>query len=170
MLRFFKPLLSRGGSFFNTDTSIGKTLRLNYDTVMSQKTLPTQLLVEDYLSSITNMQQQSDARRLVEIFSSTCQVDPVMWGDSIVGFGQYSYKYESGREGVSLRVGFSARAHQFSLYGLLVQSTGKLHPDLGKYRLGKGCVYIQSLNDINQKLLTELISTSFSSTARGEKV
>jgi hypothetical protein len=84
-----------------------------------------------------------------------------MWGTSIVGFGSYHYRYESGREGDSCLTGFSSRKGDISVY-LLASFPGReeLLSNLGKYKLGKGCLYIRKLSDVDLKVLEQLIAGS----------
>ena len=79
-----------------------------------------------------------------------------MWGPSIVGFGSYHYKYESGREGDACRIGFSPRAKELVLYGLGVARQPALMERLGKHKTGKGCLYIKRLSDVDEGVLEEL--------------
>ena len=84
---------------------------------------------------------------------------PKMWGSSIVGFGSYHYKYESGREGDSCLVGFSSRKGDISVYGLNAAVDAEaLLATLGKYKAGKGCVYIRTLADVDLKVLAKLVA------------
>ncbi|MCB0737693.1 MAG: DUF1801 domain-containing protein, partial [Bacteroidetes bacterium] len=88
--------------------------------------------------------------------------DPVMWGSSIVGFDQYHYKYESGREGDFFVLGFSPRKQNLTLY--IMDGSAKyddLLTDLGKHKTGKSCLYIKRLSDINLPVLNELLERSF---------
>ena len=85
-----------------------------------------------------------------------------MWGPSIVGFGQYHYRYESGREGTSLQIGFSPRKPALVLYGLGVDLEPGLMERLGKYTTGKGCLYIKRLSEIDEKVLEALIARAWS--------
>jgi len=88
--------------------------------------------------------------------------EPKMWGTSIVGFGNYHYKYESGREGDFMKVGFSPRKTSLTLY---IMPGFKRYDDLmeklGKYKTGKSCLYIKKLEDVDQDVLKELICSSF---------
>lgn len=82
---------------------------------------------------------------------------PRMWGPSIVGFGEYHYRYESGREGTSLRVGFSPRKPALVLYGMGIGEASAFLAQLGKHTTGKGCLYIKRLSDIDEAVLEALI-------------
>ena len=81
-----------------------------------------------------------------------------MWGPSIVGFGSYHYKYDSGREGDSCLIGFSPRAKELALYGMGVQRQAALLATLGKHTTGKGCLYIKKLADVDPDVLERLVN------------
>jgi hypothetical protein len=102
--------------------------------------------------------KRADAKVLVNLMREVTGEKPKMWGPSIVGFGSYHYKYESGREGDSLLVGFSPRKPATVLYGLLGSSGSEaLLARLGNHTTGKGCLYIKKLADIDLKVLAVLI-------------
>jgi len=85
-----------------------------------------------------------------------------MWGPAIIGFGSYHYKYESGREGDMMQIGFSPRKQNITLYiGLGSEAENSLLKKLGKYTTGKGCLYIKKLTDVDRNVLQELIKESF---------
>ncbi len=122
------------------------------------KTTETNHSVNDYLQQISNDKKRTDCAALIQLFKTTCGLEPKMWGTSIVGFGSYHYTYESGRQGDAPLVGLSARANAFSLY-LSSEFEGKfeLLQQLGKHKLGKGCIYVQKMEDINPHVLSKLI-------------
>ena len=122
------------------------------------KTKPTEASVLEFLNSIENETRRKDGFRLLELFNSIMDEPAVMWGDSIVGYGTYHYKYESGHEGDMLITGFSPRKQNFSLY-IMPGFTGKeeLLDKLGKHKLGKSCLYINKLADVDLMVLKELI-------------
>jgi hypothetical protein len=92
----------------------------------------------------------------------TTATEPKLWGSSIVGFGDYHYKYASGREGDSAIVGFSPRKQNLTVYLLCnLEAQEQLLEQLGKFKHGKGCLYINRLDDINLPVLRELIQLSF---------
>lgn len=101
---------------------------------------------------------------ILDLMQKITQVTPKMWGDSIVGFGNYHYKYESGREGDWFLTGFSPRKQNLTLY---LMSGFDLHQELleklGKYKTGKGCLYIKKIADVDFTVLTELIKKSVES-------
>jgi hypothetical protein len=125
------------------------------------KTKPTSGSVQGFLEGIENPVKRNDSMALVQLMSEITGADPVMWGDAIVGFGDYRYKYASGREGDWFQVGFSPRKQNLSIYvmGYLEQYPDILK-DLGKYKHGKGCLYVKRLEDIDMEVLRSLIETS----------
>ena len=127
----------------------------------ANKTVPTNQSVREFLERIEHPQKKEDAFRILEIMESLTGETPVMWGPSIIGFGSYHYKYDSGREGDMLLTGFSPRAQSFSLYvGAGSPKVKPLLKDLGKHSTGKSCLYIKRLSDINLDVLKEIIETS----------
>ena len=129
------------------------------------KTRPTSAPVSKYINAIENTSQQSDSLRLIQIMSEVTKEEPVMWGPSIVGFGSYHYKYDSGRQGDSLKVGFAARKQTLTIYGLVMYDTthanNKLLEKLGPHKTGKGCLYIKKLSDIDETVLRQMIANGY---------
>jgi hypothetical protein len=127
------------------------------------KTIPTDQTVADFLEMISNEQVEQDCSALVELMRSVSRTEPVMWGSSIIGFGMYHYRYESGREGDNLVIGFSPRKQNIAIYlkGGLAPLKAEL-TELGKYKTGKGCLYIKSMKEINIPVLKKILSKSFS--------
>jgi hypothetical protein len=126
-----------------------------------QKTKPTTLSVEDFLEKIPDEAVRDDCHTIMKIMKKATGASPQMWGSSIVGFGQYHYKYDSGHEGFACLTGFSPRKQNITLYVM----PGTTHREdllkkLGKHKAGKGCVYIQKLDDINLPVLESLIKDS----------
>jgi hypothetical protein len=108
--------------------------------------------------------KRADSKTLIKLMRDATGEKPKMWGPSIIGFGAYHYKYESGREGDSLLVGFSPRKPATVLYGLLGNSdTEALLARLGKHTTGKGCLYIKKLADVDSKVLETLIDRGYAS-------
>jgi hypothetical protein len=124
------------------------------------KTVPTAVTVESYLAKL-DPTRRADCERLVEIFQSITGQPPVMWGPSIVGFGKYHYVYDSGHSGDMCVAGFSARSTALTLY-ILSGFDGQpdLMAKLGKYKTGKACLYIKSLDDVDLPTLKKLITAS----------
>jgi len=126
------------------------------------KTQPTSSSYLEYLANIKNEEHKVDAAKLVQIISKIVGVSPVMWGTSIVGFGEKHYKYVSGREGDTFVVGFSERKSALTIYGLLRDENNYTLVDkLGKHTQGKGCIYIKRLDEIDLSILEQLIKLSF---------
>ena len=122
------------------------------------KTKPTMDSVTVYLNKIKDSQRRDDCFALLEFMESASKAKPVMWGASIVGFGNYHYVYESGREGDTVLIGFSPRKDAISIYMMcgLDQLADEL-PKLGKHKTGKGCLYIKSLDDIDPVVLKRIL-------------
>jgi len=123
------------------------------------KTKETDASVKDYIAAIPDDGRRKDCQALVELMTRATKHPPKMWGSSIVGFGRYHYKYESGREGDMCLVGFSSRKGDISVYGLnAARSHETLLPKLGKHKAGKACLYLRRLSDIDLKVLEKLIA------------
>src|SRR5437764_15228905 len=119
----------------------------------ANKTVETEFSVEEYLGNIKETKKREDCTLLVRLLKKETGLKPKMWGTSIVGFGTYHYKYESGREGDAPLVGLSSRAKGIVLYLDSNSATGeKLLKDLGKYEKSKGCLYIKQASDINTSI------------------
>lgn len=125
------------------------------------KTKETDESDEAYLSAIAPAQKQADCRTIADFMSEATGLPPRMWGSSIVGFGQYHYKYASGHEGEAPLTGFSSRKRNITLY---ILSGFDEYPDLldrlGEYKTGKACLYINALADVDHETLHELIKKS----------
>ncbi|MCV6823541.1 MULTISPECIES: DUF1801 domain-containing protein [Halocynthiibacter] len=125
---------------------------------MANKTQPTEQDVHAYLAAIEHEGKRADALKLNDIFKRVTGYNPVMWGEAIVGYGQYHYRYESGREGDFLATGFAPRKANFSVYIMPGYSDfGDILARLGKHKLGKACLYFNKLSDIDTDVLEELI-------------
>jgi hypothetical protein len=130
----------------------------------TQKTTETKASVSDFINQINDKAKCNDAFRLVDIFQNQTNLEPKMWGPSIIGFGSYHYKYASGHEGNAPLVSFSPRATAISLYlHLPSEQREDLIQKLGKTKAGKGCIYVKKLSDINLEVLNELIEISLKS-------
>ena len=127
------------------------------------KTQPTDASVDAFLEATPSPKMREDAFKLKRIMEEVTGQKAVMWGDSIVGFGKYKYHYESGRKGEFLIAGFSPRKAALSLYllGCMENKFEDLFAQLGKYKTGASCVYINKLSDVNETVLRELIKQSF---------
>jgi hypothetical protein len=128
--------------------------------MQTNKTQPTADSVKNYLLGIRNSERRADCEKLIELMSELTGLAPVMWG-SIVGFGQYHYKYESGREGDSLRIGFANRANALTIYIMTgFENADDLLAKLGKFKIGKSCLYIKRLADIDTDVLRRMAQAS----------
>ena len=127
--------------------------------VMKQnKTQKTNESVRRFLSSITEEQKRHDCNTLFNLMGEITQTTPHLWGTSIIGFGEYHYKYKTGREGDWFLVGFSPRKQALTLYLMCdLSHDGLDFTGLGKYKLGKGCLYIKRLSDIDLEVLKRII-------------
>lgn len=125
------------------------------------KTLPNNRSVDEFIDSVESKQKRDDSRDLLKIMQETTSDPPVMWGESIVGFGNYHYKYESGREGDWMLAGFSPRKQNISIYMMGgFSNQDALLKKLGKAKSSVGCLYIKKLADINLEILKEMIKIS----------
>lgn len=114
--------------------------------------------VEAFLNGIPDTQKRRDAFTILQLMKKITRAEPKMWGSSIVGFGSYHYKYESGREGDWFIAGFSPRKQNLTLYIMPgLTPYGALLKKLGKYKTGKSCLYVKSLDDIDLSTLKKLI-------------
>jgi len=126
------------------------------------KTKPTVASVTAFLNKVKDKQKREDCFALLKMMQAVSGKEPVMWGSAIVGFGTHHYVYESGREGDTILIGFSPRAQNISIYVLcsLELLKGELQK-LGKYKTGKGCLYINSLGDVDQAALKKVLAKGF---------
>lgn len=114
--------------------------------------------VKEFIEKVENSKKRQDAYTLLKIFTETTGLEAKMWGESMIGFGSYNYKYNSGHEGHAMLTGFSPRKAKISLYlALWDEESQKLLKELGKYTAGKGCVYINKVSDIHVDILRLLI-------------
>lgn len=120
--------------------------------------------VSKFVEEIEDEKKRQDAYQLIQLFSEETGYEPKMWGTNIIGFGRYHYKYASGHEGDAASIGFSPRKAQFSIY--LSQPDNEKRAEqlarLGKHKMGKGCLYIKKIADIDPAVLKELVQDSIS--------
>lgn len=130
-------------------------------------TKPSEISVEDFVRS-SDPKKVDDSFKLVEIMEKLSGEPAKMWGASIIGFGSYHYKYESGREGEMCRIGFSPRKAAFSLYILSCEpeNHNDLVQQLGKIKMGKGCIYFKKLSELDLNILEKLIIDSLKKTKK----
>lgn len=126
------------------------------------KTRETADSPEAFIERVENARQRDEAREIVTWLTEMSGSPPRMWGPSIIGFGQYHYRYESGREGEMPRLAFSPRKGNTVFYingGF--ENYAEIMDRLGKYKTGKGCLYVRSLADVDKAALVELLRSSF---------
>ena len=117
--------------------------------------------VEAFLSGVTDEKKRQDSFAILELMKKVTGKEPEMWGESIVGFGKYHYKYASGREGDWFLTGFSPRAQNLTLYIMAgFDQYETLLSKLGKHSTGKSCLYIKKIEDIDINVLEELVKRS----------
>jgi hypothetical protein len=128
------------------------------------KTKPTDAKVSAFIAAVENDTRRADAETLLSLYADATGMEPAMWGPSIIGYGSYHYKYDSGREGDMCRAGFSPRKGNVVLYLI----GGYSNPDtqakmdvlrakLGKHKTGASCLYINKLADVNMAVLKEMV-------------
>jgi Domain of unknown function (DU1801) len=125
------------------------------------KTKPTKLGVAAFIGALTDPARRADAKTLLRLMQSAAGEKPKMWGPSIIGFGSYHYRYDSGREGDMPIIAFSPRKAATVLYGMTgFSDAASFLAKLGKHTTGKGCLYIKKLADVNQHVLEALVVRS----------
>ncbi len=122
------------------------------------KTKKNESSVEAFLQAIPEAMKRQDSITIVEMMKEVTGREPKMWGESIIGFGDTHYRYESGREGDWFQVGFSPRKQNLTIYlSYGFESDRELMQRLGKHKTGKACLYINKLADIDMGVLRELV-------------
>jgi len=124
------------------------------------KTRPTRVSPMKFLDQVENERRRKDGHELLALMKEITGEPAKMWGPSIIGFGQYHYRYASGHEGDSMIAGFSPRKQSLVLYLGPALGNEKLMARLGKHTKGKGCLYINRLDDVDRTVLRKLIETS----------
>jgi hypothetical protein len=115
-----------------------------------------------FLQSVEHEKRKEDSLVVLELMKEVTGEEPKMWGSSIVGFDQYHYKYDSGREGDFFKVGFSPRKQSLTVYIMPgFERYEELMDQLGKYKTGKSCLYINKLEDVDMEVLGQLIRESY---------
>ena len=126
------------------------------------KTKQTDESVTTFLNKVDDETKRKDCFEIADMMKKITGLSPKMWGPAIIGFGSYHYKYESGHEGDMCAIGFSPRKQNITLYvKIAAEETNTLLEKLGKYKTGKGCLYIQKLSDVNIEVLKKIIRTAF---------
>jgi len=125
------------------------------------KTKATNVSVDKFLKSVKDETKREDSYKVLEMMKKITKHEPKMWGPSIVGFGKYHYKYASGHEGDMAIAGFSPRKQALTIY---IVAGFKKYPNLmkklGKYKTGQACLYIKKIDDVDMKVLKELVTES----------
>lgn len=125
------------------------------------KTQKTDQDVREFLDTVEHDLRREDSFRVLGIMEELTGMEAKMWGNSIIGFGDYHYKYESGREGDFFKVGFSPRKTSLTLYIMPgFERYPELMEKLGKYKTGRSCLYVKKLTDVDEGVLKELIVES----------
>lgn len=125
------------------------------------KTKPTTQAVREFLAGIPDDKRRVDCFGLVDLMQEATGCEPVMWGESIVGFGKYKYDYEIGRTGEWMVIGFSPRKSDLSVYIMPgFEKYQTLMKKLGKHKTGKSCLYLKALADIDIQVLKQLVAAS----------
>ena len=129
----------------------------------ANKMRPTDTDPREFIAGVENATRRKDAERMIEIMREVSGEEPVMWGASIIGFGSYHYRYESGREGDAPILGFSPRKANLVVY--LVADYEQRYPEqlakLGPYKSGKTCLYLTRLDRVDEDVLRYLIKDSY---------
>lgn len=131
------------------------------------KTTQNDLSVEAHVQAIADPVRRQDCQALVALMRQITGEEPRMWGPSIVGFGSYHYRYESGHEGDSCLIGFASRKQDLALYlHLGAPEVNELLPRLGKHKAGKGCLNLKRLADVDASVLEDMIRRSYGEARR----
>ncbi len=131
------------------------------------KTTETQNSVADFIKGIADEKRRKDFLAITELIKTSAGLEPKMWGSGIVGFGAYHYKYDSGHEGDAPLTAIASRANAIVLYlSANFESRDELLAKFGKHKTGKGCVYVQKLEDIDTGILTRMVKNSIAHTRK----
>ena len=163
------PLRSVLHASWQTRSEDFKRLLKGFDMAQKNKTAVTPVDPHDFIERVDDERKRKDSEELITMMENATGEPPKMWGPSIVGFGTFKYKYESGREGEICLAGFSPRKPGLVLYlGEVLQDAG-LMARLGKHKTGKGCLYIKTLDDVDRKVLKELVTKAVAMTRKRVK-
>lgn len=126
------------------------------------KTQATTAAPLDLIASVHDEERRENGKTLLDLFEKITKQPPIMWGPTIIGFGKYSYVYDSGHKGEMCKIGFSPRKRELVLYLQLgAEGFEELLQKLGKHKAGKGCLYIKRLSDIKMDVLEKMIDLSY---------
>jgi hypothetical protein len=126
----------------------------------ANKTTENQNSVIDFLKTIPDESKRMDCAVIIDLITQNTGIQPKMWGKSIVGFGSYHYQYESGHSGDAPLAGLASRVNAITFYVGDFENKDSLLEKLGKYKTGKGCIYIKKLEDVNSEILIQIFSNS----------
>jgi hypothetical protein len=130
------------------------------------KTKKTDASVEEFLNGVADETRRRDCFTLLDMMKKVTRKEPKMWGSSIIGLGEYQYKYPSGREMVWFPIGFSPRKQDLTIYVVAgYERFPELMRKLGKYKTGKSCLYIKKLEDVDMKVLKQLLTEGYKALA-----
>ena len=125
------------------------------------KTKATTACVATFIDNIENSRRRQDALILLDMFKQITGMKPILWGDSIIGFGDYTYDLADGSQGNFFRLGFSPRKQNLSIYvGAAMSEHPELLKDLGKHKTSKACLYINKLADVDLSVLAQIIQAA----------
>ncbi len=126
------------------------------------KTKPTSASVDDFIGAVENSRRRADTLTALEIYKEVTGLPPVMWGPSIIGFGSHHYVYETGREGDMPAACFSPRKANMTFYvGDKFEGAEALYATLGKHKKSAACLYINKLDDVDLKVLREIVTRQY---------
>ena len=123
------------------------------------KTQITDVDPSDFITTVENPTRRADAEVMLDLMSKVTGCEPKMWGPSIIGFGRYRYRYDSGREGEFMLTGFSPRKANLVIYTMPgYDKMDEQLAELGKHRLGKSCLYVNKLTDVDLDVLEKIVT------------
>ena len=134
----------------------------------TNKTAPTDRDPRDFIAALDDERRRAEALELLELFEEKTGEKGVMWGDSIIGFGAYDFEYASGRSGRWMRVGFSPRKQQMTVYVMPgFERYDELLSSLGPHSIGKSCLYLKRLDAVDKTVLGDLVAESYEAMGNG---
>lgn len=138
--------------------------------MVEAKTKPTKVKVKDFIAAVENDTRRSDAEKLLKLFEKVSGWKAQMWGPSIVGFGRYTYTYDSGHSGDAPVLGFSPRSSNLSVYsGMYAEDAAPYLKALGKHKVSKACIYINKLADVDMVAFEKLLKAGLASMKKSAK-
>jgi hypothetical protein len=130
--------------------------------VAENKMQPTEVSVDAFIAGVDNARRQADALQALKMYQQITQLPAVMWGESIIGFGQLHYRYDSGREGIMPAAGFSPRKANMTFYvGDKFANAAQLYAALGKHKKSVACLYVNKLADVDLQVLHDIIAADY---------